>query len=73
MATTTTTDTLTNSKRTKPHGGRAPKMTRWKSVVVVKVPMTVTIAPSMMPNVPMMTKAMTLMPVMMAAPSTESA
>ena len=67
-----TTNTLTKSKRTKPHGGRAPKLARSKSVAAAKAPMKATIAPSVIPNAPMVTTATTMMPVMMAAPSTES-
>jgi len=66
-----TTNTLTKSKRTKPHGGCALNLARSKSVAAAKAPTVATIAPSMLPNTSMMTTATTMMPVMMAPPSSE--
>jgi len=71
----TTTNTWTKTKRTKPHGGRAPKLARSKSVaaaVAAKASTMTSIAPSIIPNASMMTAATTMMPVMMPPPSTES-
>jgi len=67
-----TTNTLTKSKQTKPHRGRAPKLVRSKSVVAAaaKVPTMTPIAPSLIPNASM-TAAMTMMPVMMLPLATE--
>jgi len=68
-----TTNTLTKSKQTKPHGGRAPKLVHSKSVAAAaaaKVPTMTLIAPSMIPNASMMTAATTMMPVMMPLPLT---
>jgi len=76
MPSTTNKLTLTKSKtkRTKPQGGRAPKLVRSKSVAAAaaKVPKMATIAPSMIPNTSILTMPTTMMPVMMALPSTES-
>jgi len=68
------TSTKTKTKRTKPHGGRAPKLARSKSVAAAaaKVPTVTSIAPSIIPNASMMTAATTMMPVMMHPTSTES-
>jgi len=66
------TNTLTKSKQTKPHGGRAPKLVCSKSVAATaKAPTTTLIALSMIPNASMMTVATTMMPEMMPPPTAE--
>jgi len=71
-----TTNTSTKSKRTKPHGGRALKLARSKSVAAAaaaeKVPTMTSIPPTMITYASIMTAATTMMPVMMPPPLTES-
>jgi len=68
-----TANTLTKSKQTKPHGRRAPKLVRLKSVVAAaaKAPTMAPIAPSLIPNASMMTAATTMVPVIMLPPAGE--